>query len=224
MAETSVREMVSGINIITMNARRSGYHHGDLRNALETAALALVAEKGAHGFTMAEASRRAQVSVAAPFKHFPNREALLVALVLKAHREQATRFGAAVASAAEPVDQLAEFAAAYVQFTVDEPALSELVFGAGIDKSAYPELADAGAKVLAVLLPPAQSLRPDDALGLVHTVGALAHGCAAFLRERVFDSPETAKASARAAARALATPTAAAVSSPARPARPARRR
>jgi AcrR family transcriptional regulator len=187
-----------------MNARRSGYHHGDLRNALEAAALELVAERGAHGFTMAEASRRAQVSVAAPFKHFANREALLVALVAKAHREQARRFAEAVGKADDPVEQLAEFAAAYVQFTVDEPALSELIFGAGIDKSAYPELAEAGGKVLEVLMAPAHSLRPGDALNLVHTIGALAHGCAAFLRERVFDSPDTAKASARAAARALA--------------------
>ncbi|GAA3438533.1 TetR/AcrR family transcriptional regulator [Kutzneria kofuensis] len=186
-----------------MNTRRSGYHHGDLRNALETAALELVAERGAHGFTMAEASRRAQVSVAAPFKHFANREALLAALVLKAHDEQARRFAEAVGSTADPVEQLAEFAAAYVQFTVDEPALSELIFGAGIDKSAYPELAAAGGKVLDVLMAPAQALSPD-ALALVHTIGAMAHGCAAFLRERVFDSPETAKASARAAARALA--------------------
>jgi AcrR family transcriptional regulator len=187
-----------------MNTRRSGYHHGDLRNALEAAALELVAERGAHGFTMAEASRRAQVSVAAPFKHFANREALLVALVVKAHREQARRFAEAVDAADDPAEQLAEFAAAYVQFTVDEPALSELIFGAGIDKSAYPELAEAGGTVLEVLMAPAQSLRPGDALDLVHTIGAMAHGCAAFLRERVFDGPDTAKASARAAARALA--------------------
>ena len=40
-----------------MPARRSGHHHGDLRNELELAALELVAERGAHGFTLAEASR-----------------------------------------------------------------------------------------------------------------------------------------------------------------------
>jgi hypothetical protein len=44
---------------------------------------------------------------------------------------------------------------------------------------------------------------PGRRAGAGASVGALAHGCAAFLREGVFDSPETAKASARAAARAL---------------------
>ena len=40
---------------------RGAYHHGDLRNALEQAALELVADRGPEGFTLAEASRRAGV-------------------------------------------------------------------------------------------------------------------------------------------------------------------
>jgi AcrR family transcriptional regulator len=185
-------------------SRRTGYHHGDLRNALETAALELVAEHGAHGFTLAEASRRAKVSVAAPFKHFANREALLAALALRGYEEQARRFAEAVDSTDDPVEQLAEFAAAYVQFAVDERALFEITFGAGIDKTAHPELEQAGAKVLDVLVAPATKLRPTDAIALVHAIGAVAHGCAAFLHERVFDTPEIAKASARTSARAIA--------------------
>lgn len=193
-----------------VQARGSGYHHGDLRNALETAALELVVERGAHGFTMAEASRRAGVSVAAPFKHFANREALLAALALRGYEQQAQRFAEAVGSAEDPVDQLAEFAAAYVQFAVDERALFEITFGAGIDKAAYPELEQAGGKVLEVLVGPARNLRRErsQALELVHAIGAVAHGYAAFVREGVFgagaDAVESAKAGARASAAALA--------------------
>lgn len=190
--------------------RRSGYHHGDLRNTLELAALELVAERGAHGFTLAEASRRAGVSVAAPFKHFANREALLAALALKGYQEQERLFAAAVGHTADPVEQLAEFAAAYVRFTIDEAALFEITFGAGIDKTGYPELEDAGRRVLDVLAKPAQALRgdPDSALALIHAVGAVAHGYAAFLHEGIFGTgPEAAaqaQNSARAAARILA--------------------
>jgi AcrR family transcriptional regulator len=190
--------------------RKSGYHHGDLRNTLEAAALELVVERGAHGFTMAEASRRAGVSVAAPFKHFANREALLAALALRGYQEQARRFADAVNSAEDPVAQLAEFAVAYVQFTVDDRALFDVTFGAGIDKTAYPELELAGGKVLDVLVGPARNLRADDvqALRLVHAIAALAHGYSAFLREGVFgagsDAVTSAKAGARAAAATLA--------------------
>ena len=39
-----------------------GYHHGNLKEALIRAALALIAEKGPGGFTFAEAARWAGVS------------------------------------------------------------------------------------------------------------------------------------------------------------------
>ena len=42
-----------------------GYHHGDLKEALVRAALALIAEKGPAGFTFADAARWAGVSPAA---------------------------------------------------------------------------------------------------------------------------------------------------------------
>src|SRR3954451_6199292 len=51
--------------------RRATYHHGDLRAALVTAALELVAEKGVAGLSVAEAARRAGVSSAAPYQPLP---------------------------------------------------------------------------------------------------------------------------------------------------------
>ena len=56
---------------------RRGYHHGNLREALITAALDLIAEKGPAGFTFAEAARAAGVSPAAPYRHFRDRDALM---------------------------------------------------------------------------------------------------------------------------------------------------
>ena len=54
-----------------------GYHHGNLKEALIRAALALIAEKGPGGFTFAEAARWAGVSPAAPYRHFRDRDELL---------------------------------------------------------------------------------------------------------------------------------------------------
>jgi AcrR family transcriptional regulator len=56
---------------------RRGYHHGNLREALVEAALALIADKGAGGLTIAEAARSAGVSPAAPYRHFRDIDALL---------------------------------------------------------------------------------------------------------------------------------------------------
>jgi AcrR family transcriptional regulator len=186
--------------------RASGHHHGDLRNALEEAALALVSERGPRGFTLAEASRRAGVSVAAPYKHYADRDALLASLALRGYREQRRRFAAAVADAADPAGQLAAFATAYVSFAAEERSLFEITFAAGLDKARYPELSEAGNAVLAVLTSPARQLRdnPDDALELVLTVAASAHGLAVFLLEGVFGPllPALPKTRERAAAAA----------------------
>ena len=54
-----------------------GYHHGNLREALVSAALDLIASKGPAGFTFAEAARQAGVSAAAPYRHFRDRDALM---------------------------------------------------------------------------------------------------------------------------------------------------
>jgi AcrR family transcriptional regulator len=177
---------------------------------LEEAALSLVAESGPRGFTLAEASRRAGVSVAAPYKHYADRDALLAALALRGYAEQARRFKDAVAQASEPIEQLACFASAYVLFAVQERALFEITFAAGLDKSRYPELARAGNEVMAVLTAPASRLRPTpaDASELVLSVAATAHGLAVFLLEGVFgptaDAIETTRIRAATAARTIA--------------------
>src|ERR1043166_1638725 len=56
---------------------RRSYHHGNLREALISAALDLIAQKGPAGFTSAEAARAAGVSPAAPYRHFRDRDALM---------------------------------------------------------------------------------------------------------------------------------------------------
>ena len=58
----------------------STYHHGDLRAAVLAAAGKLIEEEGLAGLSVREAARRAGVSHNAPYRHFPDRDALLAAL------------------------------------------------------------------------------------------------------------------------------------------------
>ncbi|MFF1902860.1 TetR/AcrR family transcriptional regulator [Kitasatospora sp. NPDC058218] len=58
-------------------AERGSYHHGALPEALVAAAFALLDEEGPAKVTMREVARRAGVSAGAPFRHFPDRQALL---------------------------------------------------------------------------------------------------------------------------------------------------
>ncbi|TDD27890.1 TetR/AcrR family transcriptional regulator [Kribbella turkmenica] len=195
---------------MTKNVKRpSGQHHGDLRHALEQAALEVVVSNGAAGLTMAEVSRRAGVSVAAPYKHFTSREALLASLAVRAYRQQREYYRAAMGRTTDARRQLADFAAAYVQFAANQPALFELTFAAGLDKARYPALADAGDALFEELFTPARVLCADhqQARRLVLAVAACAHGHAVFLAEGVLaDVPDPlsiAKKEAAEAASAL---------------------
>jgi hypothetical protein len=59
-------------------------------------------------------------------------------LVVRAYTEQSKHYRAAMADATDPGDQLVAFAATYVQFAADQPALFELTFAAGLDKARFP--------------------------------------------------------------------------------------
>ena len=56
---------------------KKGYHHGNLRQALVEAALALITEKGPQGFTLSEAAKEAGVTPAAVYRHFAGRDDLI---------------------------------------------------------------------------------------------------------------------------------------------------
>lgn len=172
--------------------RRSGQHHGDLRNALLAAALELVTEFGPRGLSMAEAARRAGVSVAAPYKHFADRAALLAALGERGYRQQLSYFDAALRTSVEPVEQLAAVAVAYVEFAVRERPLFEVIFGSGLVKAEHPDLAAAGSAVLELLLPPCTAVRPDDAQGALVALAAVAHGYASLLLDGMLGPTEAA--------------------------------
>lgn len=61
-------------------ARCEPYHHENLRQTLVEAAVALIGEVGPRDFTLREVARRAGVSHNAPYRHFPAKDDLLVAV------------------------------------------------------------------------------------------------------------------------------------------------
>src|ERR1700744_5211743 len=95
------------------------YHHGDLRAALLQAALKLIEEHGVKGLALSDAARLAGVSVAAPYRHFKDKEALLAEIAA----EGFGMFRDALARAVEGKPQnkpacLVEMGVAYVEFAL----------------------------------------------------------------------------------------------------------
>jgi AcrR family transcriptional regulator len=118
-----------------------GYHHGNLKEALIRAALELIAQKGPAGFTFAEAARSAGVSPAAPYRHFRDRDELLIDVA----RRGFDRFAVVLESAWDSgrPDAFTAFhcvGKAYLRFARSEPAYYSAMFEAGIPPEASPEL------------------------------------------------------------------------------------
>jgi AcrR family transcriptional regulator len=163
-----------------------GYHHGNLKEALVRAALELIAQKGAAGFTFAEAARSAGVSPAAPYRHFRDRDELLTDVA----RRGFDQFETALARAWDDgrPDVLTAFdrmGKAYLQFAKSEPAYYSAMFEAGIPTDSSPELRDASERAFAVLRQATERLvatmpapnRPPVLMMALH-IWALSHGIA----------------------------------------------
>jgi AcrR family transcriptional regulator len=181
------------------NARqRAAYHHGDLPSALVDAALELIAEQGARGFSVVEAARRTGVSTSAPYRHFADRDELLAATAVRAYGELLRRFEDAVAGESRPAEQLAAVAAAYVRFAAERRAMFDVLFGAGLDKARYPALQQASGEVTEVVAGVAARLVPDGdpelAWRLVLAIASVAHGHAVLLLDGGFAYHDAAAA------------------------------
>jgi AcrR family transcriptional regulator len=111
---------------------REAYHHGALRAALIEATEALLAERGAEGFSLREVARRSGVSPAAPAHHFGDAEGLLTAVATHAFdgltaalREGNERGGG------DPLARLREQGLGYVGFALRHPGRFALMFRTG---------------------------------------------------------------------------------------------
>jgi AcrR family transcriptional regulator len=104
------------------------YHHGNLRQALVDAALALAQQKGPERVSVREAARLLGVSPAAPFRHFPNRRALMTAVAEEAGTRLRIEVQKAVAAERrDGVYRLHAIGRGYLQWVQAHPAHFRIV-------------------------------------------------------------------------------------------------
>lgn len=134
-------------------AKARPYHHGDLRRVIvETAAKMLAEEKGWQ-FTLREVARRVGVSHAAPYKHFPDKGALLAELAVQGFEQLGLDMSAAITPQPRSVVKAFKAAAvAYIEFGVRNPALYRLMFSSEAGDAASVHSSERVLKTLGVLL------------------------------------------------------------------------
>lgn len=168
------------------SGERKGYHHGNLREALIAAALKLISEKGAFGFTFADAARWAGVSSAAPYRHYRDRDALLVDVAKRGYELFSERLERAWnGGSPDPFRAFENLGRAYLGFAHDEAAYYTAMFEAGVSTDADPGLREAADRAFGILRRAAEQLstglpaaqRPPALMMALH-IWALAHGTA----------------------------------------------
>jgi AcrR family transcriptional regulator len=104
-----------------------GYHHGDLRQALLSAALALIEAGEEEGVSLRTVAARAGVSSAAPYRHFQDRAALMAAVATIGFERLLEALKPARESAGEGAELLA-MATAYLAFASKNIGLYRVMF------------------------------------------------------------------------------------------------
>lgn len=106
---------------------KGAYHHGDLRRALVDAALVEVERAGADSLSLSALAKSLGVSQPAPYRHFADREALLLEVVTEGFRQFVAMLEVAP-KRAKGREALSRMAQDYVRFGRDRPHLYQLMF------------------------------------------------------------------------------------------------
>jgi AcrR family transcriptional regulator len=167
------------------------YHHGDLKNALIAAGIAVLAEEGVHGLSLRKVAQRAGVSHAAPYAHYADKQALIAAISTEGYRRlYETLRAVGERHAGDPLRQLFASAWAYVQFAQRDPAHFKITFSGVVEKEhAYPAFVEMSRKsfdlvVQMVAACQAQGiLKPGEPDLVAVSVWGLVHGVVSLLLE-----------------------------------------
>ena len=178
-----------------MAERARTYHHGDLRASLVEEAAAMISEAGAASVTMRAIGGRLGVSRAAPYRHFPDKTALLVAVAVEGFRRLNQRLRASGTGApGSSVERLRHMGEQYVRFALENPAHYRLMYGReALARKDHPELREAAGALFEHLIDVIRlhqqrgEIARADPRAQAYVAWSAVHGLASLLIERQID-------------------------------------
>ncbi|WP_395646738.1 TetR/AcrR family transcriptional regulator [Terricaulis sp.] len=164
----------------------------DLRRTLLDASLDLIETEGLEAFSMREVARRAGVSHQAPYHHFPDREAILAAIVVEGFAMLREAMRAGLEGLHDPYDRHSSLGRTYISFALSNPAHFKLMFRSEhVREDKHDDAKASAGSAFDTLVEVVNELarekygREDFALAL--TSWSLAHGLATLLLEGKLD-------------------------------------
>jgi AcrR family transcriptional regulator len=129
------------------------YPPGKLRQALIAAAVDIIEKQGPDALTLREVAHRVGVSHAAPYHHFPDREAILAAVAEEGFGKLAEAMEDARAVAGRsPRARLCASGVGYVRFATHHPSHFRVMFAGIVPITSYPSLGQAGMRAFGILM------------------------------------------------------------------------
>ncbi|MEM9206449.1 MAG: TetR/AcrR family transcriptional regulator [Pseudomonadota bacterium] len=144
-------------------AKRTTYHHGNLREELIKTTVALLEERGPSGFSLREVARRASVVPAAPAHHFGNVTGLLTAVAVVSFENLLEEFEAISASKGAATERLFRLCEAYIQHFREKPGMASVMFRWDLLNPDAEELETVRRQTRDILRRTVEDALPDDA-------------------------------------------------------------
>jgi AcrR family transcriptional regulator len=112
----------------------NNYHHGNLKEALISAGLEILSEKGIEGLSLRNVAKKIGVSHTAPYNHFSDKQALLAAISTAGHEQlYKVLMNTFKKSKHSSTDIMVEIAWSYLQFALDDPDKYKLMFSGALE-------------------------------------------------------------------------------------------
>lgn len=162
-------------------APRRPYHHGDLKNTIVATARTMLERQRGANLSFRAVAREANVSHAAPYRHFSSQEAMLAEVAHGGFVELRDALSEAQ-NLLYPATRISTLCRIYLTYVAEHPALARLMFESQIlARMKYPALRAAASAIgeeIGIVL-------GDTAFGL--SVWATLHGIAMLMLENVID-------------------------------------
>lgn len=177
-----------------MKKDKKNYHHGDLKKALIEAGLRILRTEGFRHLSLRKAAAMADVSAAAPYRHFRNNEELLAEIAAEGFRILKKDLQKSMELfPGKSLKQFQECGIAYVQFAADNEELFRIMYGNTVGNySDFPVLKKAADETILIMQSVIEDcqkkklIRKADPEELAMSAWVLVHGLAALIVERKF--------------------------------------
>jgi AcrR family transcriptional regulator len=197
-----------------MKKEKQPYHHGDLRPSLIKAAKEILQTSGLNALSIRKLAEKTNVSRAAPYHHFKDKNELLCAIAEDGFLQQDALIENVLISSNEndPTERFEKFILAFLRFASDNKEQYDLMYGGTIWKNGVPTetLSDVSKTSFKLWLGEIDKLQQAGvlkqtapALRLAQVTWATLHGLCNLSNDRIYIDPKDIDDMGRTAVRLL---------------------